>query len=196
MVYYLHPKHSFHVTQPGLGNVWDKLINRLFILNMFKQVEQTKIVFSHLSTKYSTVILDLYYFFATYIACPQSKSCTIPNFHNVIINTPNANRANRSVVARDELHESEVSEALKMLLQKTLALYSICSVLFRCAYELLCFWMRQEGIEIFHRSPLWENNGSMQFFETEKWPEMEFMIAAGTKVCLLRFRIEDLRKIV
>ena len=57
---------------------------------------------------------------------------------------------------------------LKMLPQKTLALSSICSVLFRCAYELLCFWMRQEGIEIFHRSPLRENNGSMQFVETEK----------------------------
>ena len=83
-----------------------------------------------------------------------------------------------------------------MLSQETLALSSICSVLFRCAYELLCFWMRREGIEIFHRSPLWENNGSMQFVETEKWPEMEFTIAAGTKVCLLRFRIEDLRKIV
>ena len=41
--------------------------------------------------------------------------------------TPNANMADHSVVARDELHESEVSEA------------SICSVLFRCAYELLCF---------------------------------------------------------
>ena len=53
--------------------------------------------------------------------------------------TPNANMANHSVVARDELHESEVSEALKMLPQKTLALSSICSVLFRCAYELLCF---------------------------------------------------------
>ena len=32
---------------------------------------------------------------------------------------------------------------LKMLPQKTIALSSICSVLFRCAYELLCFWMRQ-----------------------------------------------------
>ena len=43
---------------------------------------------------------------------------------------------------------------LKVLPQKTLALSSLCSVLFRCAYELLCFWMRREGIEIFHLSPL------------------------------------------
>ena len=57
---------------------------------------------------------------------------------------------------------------LKMLPQKTLALSSICSVLFRCAYELLCFWVRREGIESFHRSPLRENSGSMQFVETEK----------------------------
>ena len=35
----------------------DKLSNRLFILNMFKQVEQ-----EHLSTKYSTFIMDLYFF--------------------------------------------------------------------------------------------------------------------------------------
>ena len=51
--------------------------------------------------------------------------------------------ADHSVVARDELHESEVSEAsmicFDLLPQKTLALSSICSVLFRCAYELLCF---------------------------------------------------------
>ena len=54
----------------------------------------------------------------------------------------------------------------KMLSQKTLALSSICSVLFRCAYELLCFLMRREGIEIFHLSPL--KSESMQFVETEK----------------------------
>ena len=97
-----------------------------------------------------------------------------------------------------ELHESEVSQSsmfcfvLKMLPQKTLALSSICSVLFRCAYELLCLWMRREGTEIFHRSPLRENSGSMQFFETEKRSSR----SPGTKVCLLRFRIEDFRTIV
>ena len=57
---------------------------------------------------------------------------------------------------------------LKVLPQKALALTSLCSVLFRCAYEFLCFWMRREGIEIFHLSPLRENSGSMQFVETEK----------------------------
>ena len=50
---------------------------------------------------------------------------------------------------------------LKMLPQKTLALSSISSVLFHCAYELLCFWMLREGIEIFRRSPLRENSGSI-----------------------------------
>ena len=57
---------------------------------------------------------------------------------------------------------------LKILPQKTPALSSICSVLFRCAYDLLCFWMRREGIEIFHRSPLRENSRAMQFVETKK----------------------------
>ena len=56
----------------------------------------------------------------------------------------------------------------KVLPQKTLALSSLCFVLFRCAYEFLCFRMRREGIEIFHLSPLRENSGSMQFVQTEK----------------------------
>ena len=59
------------------------------------------------------------------------------------LNTPNANMADHSVVARDELHESEVSQSsmfvLKVLPQKTLALSSLRSALFRCAYEFLCF---------------------------------------------------------
>ena len=60
--------------------------------------------------------------------------------------------------------------ALKLLHQKTLALPSIRSVLFRCAYELLSFGMRREGlgIEIFHRSHLRENSGSMAFVKTKK----------------------------
>ena len=52
--------------------------------------------------------------------------------------TPNANMADHSVGARDESNGSEAF-VLKMLPQKTLALSSICSVLFRSAYELLCF---------------------------------------------------------
>ena len=51
--------------------------------------------------------------------------------------------ADHLVSARDESNGSEASEALmfcfEMLPQETLALSSICSVLFRCAYELLCF---------------------------------------------------------
>ena len=60
-----------------------------------------------------------------------------------LIYTPNANMADHSVVARDELHESEVSQSsmfvLKMLPQKTLALSSIYSVLFRRGFGLLYF---------------------------------------------------------
>ena len=86
--------------------------------------------------------------------------------------TPNANMADHSIVARDEQHESEVSQSLMFCFdnasQRSRASSSICSVLFRCAYELLCFWMRRERIEIFHRSPLRENSGSMQFVETKK----------------------------
>ena len=60
-----------------------------------------------------------------------------------IEHTPNANMADHSVSARDELHESEASEALMFCFdnasQKSLALSSIWSVLFSCGYELLCF---------------------------------------------------------
>ena len=60
-----------------------------------------------------------------------------------MVYTLNANMADHSVGARDEPNGGEASEALmfvlKMLPRKTLALSSICSVLFRCAYELLCF---------------------------------------------------------
>ena len=49
--------------------------------------------------------------------------------------------ADHSVVTRDELHESEVSQSSMFCFdnasQKTLASSSIYSVLFRCAYELL-----------------------------------------------------------
>ena len=99
--------------------------------------------------------------------CKFTHSLTLSHCY-----TPNANMADHSVVARNELHESEVSQSLCfvliMLPQRSLASWSICSVLFRCAYELLCFWMRRERIEIFHRSPQRENSGSMQFVETTK----------------------------
>ena len=48
---------------------------------------------------------------------------------------------------------------LTMFPQIILASSSICSVLFRSGKELLCFWMRREGTEIFHLSPLRENSG-------------------------------------
>ena len=50
--------------------------------------------------------------------------------------TPNANMADHSVIAQDELHESEVSWSsmfcFKMLPQKTLALWSICCFISLC----------------------------------------------------------------
>ena len=61
---------------------------------------------------------------------------------NASSNTPNANMADHSVGARDESNGSEASEALMFCFenasQKTLALSSICSVSFRCAYASLC----------------------------------------------------------
>ena len=58
---------------------------------------------------------------------------------------PNANMANHSVGAWDELHESEASQAsvfvLTMLFYKSLAYSSIWCVSFRCSYELLSFRM-------------------------------------------------------
>ena len=45
---------------------------------------------------------------------------------------------------------------LTMFPQRRLASSSIWSVLFRCGYELLCFWTPRERIVIFHRSPLRE----------------------------------------
>ena len=48
-----------------------------------------------------------------------------------------------------------------VLRQESLALSSIWSALFCYAYELLCLWMPQEGIECFHHSPrkLRQNSG-------------------------------------
>ena len=57
---------------------------------------------------------------------------------------------------------------LTMFPQRRLASSSIWSVLFRCGYELLCFWTPRERILIFHRSPLRENSGSMQFVEKKE----------------------------
>ena len=85
---------------------------------------------------------------------------------------------------------------LTMLPQKTLASSSICSVLFDCACKLLCFWMQRERIEIFHCSPLnkWKIVDQCNSSRRRKGVK-EFPIAAGTKVTLVRFRIEDLGKI-
>ena len=59
-------------------------------------------------------------------------------------NTPNANMAVHSVAARDELYESEASEAsvfcsVNASPEKSCIVVNIWSFLFRYAYELLCF---------------------------------------------------------
>ena len=62
--------------------MWDKLINRLFILNMFKQVEQDQNrVFTFVYKIQDSNLGFVFFFFATYIGCPQPKGCTIPNFY-------------------------------------------------------------------------------------------------------------------
>ena len=54
-----------------------------------------------------------------------------------------------SVAARDELYESEASEAsvfcsVNASPEKSCIVVNIWSFLFRYAYELLCFWMPPE----------------------------------------------------
>ena len=61
-----------------------------------------------------------------------------------VSNTPNANMAVHSVAARDELYESEASEAsvfcsVNASPEKSCIVVNIWSFLFRYAYELLCF---------------------------------------------------------
>ena len=55
------------------------------------------------------------------------------SFKKLLRYTPNANMADNSVVARDELHESEVSEA-SMICFENASLENSCFVL-----DLLCF---------------------------------------------------------
>ena len=103
--------------------------------------------------------------------------------------------ADHSVVARDELHESEVS-------QSSMFCFENASPEDSCFFvDLFCFislWLRvavflnaTRRIEIFHRSPLKENSGSIQFVETKKRSSR-----SPRDLSLLRFTIEDLRKIV
>ena len=63
---------------------------------------------------------------------------------NACYYTPNANMAVHSVAARDELYESEASEAsvfcsVNASPEKSCIVVNIWSFLFRYAYELLCF---------------------------------------------------------
>ena len=72
---------------------------------------------------------------------------------------------------------------LTMLPLKSLASWTGYSVLFPYAYEFLCSWMLAEGIEIFQRSRLQENSGSME--TVDPW-ELKFV--------RYTLRLEDLTK--
>ena len=82
--------------------------------------------------------------------------------------TPNANMADHSVVARDELHESEVSQSLMFCFDNASFVVDLFCFISLCLRVAVFLPMRRERIEIFHRSPLRENSGSMQFLDTKK----------------------------
>ena len=69
--------------------------------------------------------------------------------------TPNANMADHSVAARDELYESEASEASVFCFDNASPEKSCFVVDLACFISpwlrVLCFWMPPEGSEIFHR---------------------------------------------
>ena len=106
--------------------------------------------------------------------------------------------ADHSVAARDESNGSEASEALMFCFENASPKNS-CFVVDLFRFISLClrvavFLNPTRRKEIFHRSPLRENSRSMQFVETKKRSsqsprELKF-------ACYVRFRIEDLRKIV
>ena len=85
--------------------------------------------------------------------------------------------ADHSVGARDELHKGDVSQFLmfcfgtaylrKILLRRRSVLF------YALSFELLCFCMQREKMEIFDHSALRENSGSIR--------------PRGPAVCLLRF---------
>ena len=104
--------------------------------------------------------------------------------------------ADHSVVARDELHESEVSQSSMFCFESASPENS------RFVVALFCFISLCLRVPVFLNAtrrerdlppPLRENSGSMQFVETEKKSSRS---PRELKFVLLRFRREDLRKIV
>ena len=86
--------------------------------------------------------------------------------------TPNANMADHSVVARDELHESEVSQS-SMFCFESASPENSCFVVALFCFISLCLRVpvflnatrRDRNLPPFASR---ENSGSMQFVETEK----------------------------
>ena len=111
--------------------------------------------------------------------------------------TLNANTADHSVVAQDELHESEVSQSLMFCFESASPENS------RFVVTLFCFISLCLRVPVFLNATRRDRNLPPFTSEGKEWidairrdGEKEFTITPGTKVCLLRFRREDLRKIV
>ena len=111
--------------------------------------------------------------------------------------TPNANMADRSVAAWNELHESEASQASVFCFDNAFIVKSWLFV------DLVCFFSLLLRVAVFlnaTRSDRSVHSLSLR----EKWinaiscdEREEFAIATGTiEVCSLHFKLEDLRKFV
>ena len=111
--------------------------------------------------------------------------------------TPNANMADCSVAAWNELHESEASQASVFCFDNAFIVKSWLFV------DLVCFFSLLLRVAVFlnaTRSDKSVHSLSLR----EKWINAiscdergEFAIAAGTiEVCSLHFKLEDLRKFV
>ena len=109
--------------------------------------------------------------------------------------TPNANMADHSVVARDELHDSEVSQSL-------MSCFGYASPENSCfVVDLFCLISLCLRVAVFLNAtrrdrniPPFSYKGKCRI-NTICWDEeKELTIATGIKVYLLHFRIEDLGK--
>ena len=109
---------------------------------------------------------------------------------------PNANMADHSVGARDKSHESEASWAL-MFCFDNVSPEKACFVVNLVCFISLGMWLRvilflRERILTFHRSPLRENSGSMQFVEKKERSSR----SPREPVKASSVRLEDIRKCV
>ena len=116
----------------------------------------------------------------------------------IIFYTLNANMADRSVAAWNELHESEARQASVFCFDNAFIVKSWLFV------DLVCFFSLLLRVAVFLNAT--RSDRSVQSLSLrEKWinaiscdEREEFAIAVRTfyKVCSLNFRLEDLRKCV